>query len=193
MLNIVLFGPPGAGKGTQSEKMIERYNLTHVSTGDLLRKHICECTKLGKVAQKYIDEGKLVPDDLVIDMVEDKIDSAKNTRGFIFDGFPRTVHQAEALDQLLARKKLSITQMVALQVDDQELINRLLERGKTSGRSDDNLEKIKTRIEVYKHETIPVIDYYKNQGKYDPIHGVGPIEEIFSQISIAIENRKVKQ
>jgi adenylate kinase len=193
MLNIVLFGPPGAGKGTQSEKMIRKYGLTHISTGELLRKHMCEGTELGKTAQKYIDEGRLVPDELVVEMVDLKIEENKDTNGFIFDGFPRTVVQAEALDRLLIKKNQNITLMVALEVQDSELISRLMERGKTSGRSDDqNIEKINTRIHVYKKETLPVINYYDKQGKFSPINGVGSIESIFDSICTVIDKKNAK-
>jgi adenylate kinase len=190
MLNLVLFGPPGAGKGTQSEKIIQKYGLTHISTGDLFRKHMCERTELGKTAQRYINDGRLVPDDLVIEMVELKIDETKETNGFLFDGFPRTVNQAESLDQVLNNKGQSISMMIALQVEDEELVNRIVERGKTSGRSDDqDLGKINTRIKVYKEETMPVIGYYEKQGKYEPVNGVGSIEDIFGDICGVIDRR----
>ncbi len=183
MFNIVLFGPPGAGKGTQSELMIKKYKLTHISTGELLRKHMCEGTALGQIAQKYIDEGKLVPDDLVIEMVGLKMDEVTNTRGFILDGFPRTVKQATVLDALLTGKNLKINIMIALKVDSEELVTRLLARGKTSGRSDDqDIDRINTRIKVYEKETMPVMDYYNQQGKFYPVNGVGSIEEIFKDI-----------
>lgn len=190
MLHIVLFGPPGAGKGTQSEKMIKKYGLIHISTGELLRRHMCEGTEQGKIAQKYINEGRLVPDELVIEMVDLKIEENRNTNGFIFDGFPRTVVQANALDQLLTKKNQSISVMIALEVEDDELINRLLERGKTSGRSDDqNIEKINTRIQVYEKETMSVIKYYEMQGKFVPIKGVGVIDEIFNDICRVIDQK----
>lgn len=183
MFNIVLFGPPGAGKGTQSELMIKKYKLTHISTGELLRKHMCEGTALGQIAQKYIDEGKLVPDDLVIEMVGLKMDEVTNTRGFILDGFPRTVKQATVLDALLTGRNLKINIMIALKVDSEELVTRLLARGKTSGRSDDqDIDRINTRIKVYEKETMPVMDYYNQQGKFYPVNGVGSIEEIFKDI-----------
>ena len=184
MNNIVLFGPPGAGKGTQSEKLIEKYELTHISTGDLFRKHIGEGTELGLKAKEYMDQGHLVPDQLVINMVDVKISSTPNSKGFIFDGFPRTVNQAEALDELLNKKGTPIKYMLMLDVPEQELINRLLERGKTSGRTDDQDEgKIRTRIEVYEDETLPVADYYNKQGKLNKVYGVGGIDEIFGRLS----------
>ncbi|MCZ6521750.1 MAG: adenylate kinase [Bacteroidetes bacterium] len=183
MLNLVLFGPPGAGKGTQSDKVIEKYHLTHLSTGDLLRKHISEGTALGKLAQKYTDEGNLVPDQVVIDMVDQKMQDTLDTNGFIFDGFPRTVKQAEALDELMNKNNSPISGMVSLEVPDQELKNRILERGKTSGRADDqDIAKIENRIQVYKDETLPVVNYYQNQQKYFNIHGVGGIDDIFNKI-----------
>lgn len=184
MLNIVLFGPPGAGKGTQSEKIIEKYHLTHLSTGDLFRKHLGEGTDLGKLARKYMDEGRLVPDEVVIGMVEDKINSTADTNGFIFDGFPRTVAQAEALDAMMTKNNLRISGMIALDVAEEILKERIRERGKTSGRADDQDDaKIATRIKVYLDETLPVAAYYEKQGKFTKINGVGSIEGIFDNIS----------
>lgn len=184
MLNIVLFGPPGAGKGTQSEKLIERFNLEHISTGDLFRKHLGEGTDLGRLAKKYMNEGRLVPDEVVISMVDEKIKENPKVKGFIFDGFPRTVAQAEALDRLLAEKSLEISGMIALDVPEEILKERIRERGKTSGRVDDQEEaKIATRIKVYLDETVPVADYYESQGKLSQVYGVGEIDEIFKNIS----------
>jgi len=184
MLNIVLFGPPGAGKGTQSEKLIEKYTLTHISTGDLFRKHIGEGTELGKTAQKFMDEGNLVPDSIVIGMVDDKLHSTEGTKGFIFDGFPRTIAQAQALDALMKKNNFQINTMLALEVPEDELMKRLLNRGKTSGRPDDqDQEKIKNRIRVYNSETTPVANYYNEQGKFNSIKGVGTIEDIFNSLS----------
>lgn len=183
MLNLVLFGPPGAGKGTQSQKLIEHYNLTHISTGDLFRKHLGEGTTLGQQARTYMDAGQLVPDQLVIDMVDEKLKEDQQAKGIIFDGFPRTIAQAQALDELLEKKKVPIIGMIALDVPDEELIQRIRERGKTSGRADDQDEaKIATRLEVYRSETLPVAKYYQKQGKYAVISGVGKIEEIFQKI-----------
>ena len=188
MLNIVLFGPPGAGKGTQSENIIKKYQLSHLSTGDLFRKHLGEGTDLGKLAQKYMDDGNLVPDSVVIDMVKDKIASTKDAKGFIFDGFPRTTPQASALDEMLKDFDTSISGMIALDVPDDELRTRLLERGKTSGRVDDqNVDKINNRIQVYKDETIPVADFYSEQGKFNKIHGVGSIDTIFDEICKVVD------
>lgn len=192
MLNIILFGPPGAGKGTQSEKIINQYKLTHIATGDLFRKHLGEGTDLGKLAQKYMDEGNLVPDEVVIGMVDEKIKETKaNSNGYIFDGFPRTVPQAKALDTLLEEKGEKIAGMIALDVPEEELKKRIKERGKTSGRTDDQDEaKIENRIKVYQEETLPVANYYDGEGKYVKIHGVGTIDEIFGKISSEIDKLK---
>ncbi|TDB66001.1 adenylate kinase [Arundinibacter roseus] len=190
MLNLVLFGPPGAGKGTQSEKIIEKYKLVHLSTGDLLRSQIQAGTELGLKAKTLMDQGILVPDEVVIGMIDTKLSENKEAAGFIFDGFPRTVKQAEALDQLLASYEESITVMVALNVPDEELKKRLLNRGQTSGRPDDqDEEKIKTRIHEYNSKTAPVAEYYRQQDKFVPIEGVGAIEEIFDGICGAIEHK----
>ncbi len=191
MLNLVLFGPPGAGKGTQSQKLIDHYQLTHISTGDLFRKHLGEGTPLGIRARTFMDVGKLVPDDLVIDMVDDKLREGKDTQGIIFDGFPRTIPQAEALDQFLSTYNSHIAGMIALSVPTEELVSRLLHRGKTSGRADDqNEEKIATRLEVYRKETLPVAHYYEDQDKYVEIDGVGEIDTIFQKITEAVEGFK---
>jgi adenylate kinase len=187
MLNIVLFGPPGAGKGTQSERLISSKSLVHLSTGDLFRKNIGERTELGKNAQLYMDEGKLVPDEIVIGMVEDTIQNHMDAKGFIFDGFPRTVHQAEALDKMLENHDLNISGMICLEVPEKELIARLLDRGKTSGRVDDqNESKIATRIEEYENKTAPVAEYYKAQSKFNGIHGVGTVDQIFEKIDSVV-------
>lgn len=192
MLNIILFGPPGAGKGTQSEKIIDKYKLTHIATGDLFRKHLGEGTDLGKLAQKYMDEGNLVPDEVVIGMVDEKIKETQAiSNGYIFDGFPRTVPQAKALDTLLEEKGEKIAGMIALDVPEEELKKRIKERGKTSGRTDDqNDAKIENRIKVYKDETLPVANYYDGEGKYVKIHGVGTIDEIFAKICSEIDRLK---
>lgn len=189
MNNIVLFGPPGAGKGTQSENIIEKFGLKHISTGDLFRKHLGEGTALGKKAQSFMDNGKLVPDEVVIGMVEDFLNENTDAKGFIFDGFPRTVAQAEALDELLKKHDTQINCMVMLDVPEKELIKRLLERGKTSGRTDDqNEEKINTRIQEYLNKTLPVAAFYEKQNKMAKINGVGSIQEIFESISTEIDN-----
>lgn len=183
MLNLVLFGPPGAGKGTQSEKLIKKYNLVHLSTGDILRSEITGGTALGLEAKKLMDEGVLVPDDVVIGMISNKLDSNKDANGFIFDGFPRTVAQAEALDELLKSKSSAISGMIALVVDQVELEKRLLNRGKDSGRPDDaNPEVIRKRIVEYNSKTAPVANFYKDQNKFTSINGIGTVDEIFGSI-----------
>lgn len=183
MLNLVLFGPPGAGKGTQSKKLIEKYDLIHLSTGDLLRGEIAQGTELGLEAKKLMDDGKLVPDAVVIGMISNKLDANKTAKGFIFDGFPRTVAQAEALDQLLESKQSAISGMIALEVGDDELERRLLERGKESGRPDDaNPEVIRKRIKEYNDKTAPVAGFYQKQDKFTSINGVGSVDEIFTAI-----------
>lgn len=188
MLNIVLFGPPGAGKGTQSEKLIDKYNLTHLSTGDLFRKNISEGTELGIRAQSYMDAGNLVPDEVVIGMVADKVQNTPNSNGLIFDGFPRTVAQAEALDKIMEDNNTPITLMLSLEVSEEELLDRLLKRGKLSGRPDDqNPEKIKNRFAVYHRETAPVAEFYKVQGKLTRIKGIGGIDSIFNKLSDSID------
>ncbi|MEO8795542.1 MAG: adenylate kinase [Daejeonella sp.] len=183
MLNLVLFGPPGAGKGTQSQKLIDKYKLVHLSTGDILRYEITQGTQLGIEAKKLMDQGMLVPDEVVIGMISNKLDSNKEAAGFIFDGFPRTVAQAEALDGLLESKNSEISCMIALEVSKDELENRLLLRGKDSGRPDDaNLEVISKRIEEYNNKTAPVANYYKTQDKFCSITGMGSIDEIFASM-----------
>ncbi|HEY0054474.1 MAG TPA: adenylate kinase [Pedobacter sp.] len=189
MLNLVLFGPPGAGKGTQSQKLIEKYNLVHLSTGDILRAEITNGTELGLEAKKLMDQGILVPDEVVIGMISNKLDANKDAQGFIFDGFPRTVAQAEALDRLLESKNTGISVMIALGVDDQELEKRLLNRGKDSGRADDaNPEIIRKRIDEYNSKTAPVANYYKSQAKFKGINGIGTIDEIFNGICAVADN-----
>lgn len=187
MLNIVLFGPPGAGKGTQALNLIEKYKLVHLSTGDILRGELAARSPLGIEAKKFMDKGELVPDKVVIGMIGLKLDHHAGGRGFIFDGFPRTKAQAAALDILLDEKKTAISIMVALEVEKQELINRLLGRGKVSGRVDDqDISVIENRILVYNRETSPVIDYYNKQGKFKSVDGMGTIEDIFARLCKAI-------
>ena len=188
MFNLVLFGPPGSGKGTQSDKLVEKYGLIHLSTGNLLREEIAHKTPLGKEAKKFIDHGQLVPDEVVIGMVDSFFDKHKNANGFLFDGFPRTVAQAQALDKLLTLKKTGIAVVLALDVSEVELINRLLNRGKTSGRSDDTDENvIKKRFTVYTNETSPVADYYKKSRKFKSIQGEGSVDEINAALRQAID------
>lgn len=190
MLNIVIFGPPGSGKGTQSEKIIAKYGLAHISTGDILRQEIKEKTELGKQAQSYIDKGELVPDATIIDMLEKKLETLNNEQGVIFDGFPRTVDQAGALKKMLQKRGEDVNVMLNLEVGREELIQRLLKRGEVSGRSDDNLETIEKRIHVYEEQTSPVIEFYKAEGSYHAIPGEGSIDEIFERISNAIDSVK---
>jgi len=187
MLNIVLFGPPGAGKGTQSENLIKKYGLKHLSTGDIFRANIKGETELGVLAKSYMDKGALVPDSVTISMLESEVNKNPEAKGFIFDGFPRTSAQAEALDAFLKSKNTEITCMLALEVEEEELKSRLLNRAKTSGRADDaNPEIIQNRINVYNRETAPVAEFYKDQGKYKGINGIGEIEEISSRLYAAI-------
>ena len=183
MKNIVLFGPPGAGKGTQSERLIEKYGLLHLSTGDILRAERKAGTVLGKKANEYIEKGELVPDELVIGMVANKINENLNAKGFIFDGFPRTVAQGRALDELLDTLGHPITKMMALEVDEDELTKRLLLRGETSGRADDKDEAtIRNRFKVYNNETLPLKAFYEVQGKYEGVNGMNSIDKVFTDL-----------
>jgi adenylate kinase len=194
MFNLILFGPPGSGKGTQSEKIVEKFGLIHLSTGNLLRQEIADKTALGLEAKNFIDKGQLVPDEVVIAMISSCIEKHQEAKGFLFDGFPRTVAQAEALDKLLSLKKTSICKVIALEVDEDELTQRLVKRGETSGRSDDtNEEVIRKRFAVYRNETEPVADHYKQKGKFKAIKGVGTIDEIFATISNCIETELAQQ
>lgn len=193
MLNIVLFGPPGAGKGTQSQNLIDKYKLVHLSTGDLLRSEIANGTDLGIKAKTLMDSGLLVPDEVVIGMIDNKISENPQSEGFIFDGFPRTVPQAQALDALLEKKNAPLCCMVALEVEEQELVKRLLLRGKTSGRPDDQNEQlIGKRVNEYNTKTAPVADYYKTQNKFSSVYGIGDLDEIFNNLCSAIEKHRVK-
>ena len=188
MLNLVLFGPPGAGKGTQAARLVEKYHLVHLSTGDIFRSNIKEGTDLGLLAKSYIDKGALVPDEVTIGMLEAEVNSNSNAKGFIFDGFPRTSAQAEALDVFLSSKGTEVSSMLALEVDENELIKRLLERGKSSGRADDqDVGIIKNRIQVYENETAVLKTYYANQNKFFGIEGEGSIESITLGLCKAID------
>ncbi len=191
MLNIVLFGAPGAGKGTQAALLAEKHHLIHLSTGEMLRQEIAAHTELGQIAQRHIDKGELVSDELVVDMIRSQIDKHPNAKGFIFDGFPRTIAQAKALDRLLEEKEMQVIAMVALDVETEELIERLLKRGTASGRADDkSLDIIRNRIDIYHQQTEPLIEYYQAQKKYQPINGKGNIEDIFSRLSQHVQTVK---
>jgi adenylate kinase len=188
MLNIIIFGAPGSGKGTQSELITEKYGLDYISTGMVLRKVISEGTELGQIAKGYIDKGQLVPDELIIRMIAGFLEEKSDSKGVLFDGFPRTIPQAKALKDLLNEHDTDVSLLLDLQVEDGELIQRLLERGKISGRSDDNLETIQSRLDVYHTQTAPLATYYISEGKHVPIKGIGKIEEIFDRIDHAIQN-----
>ena len=189
MINIVLFGKPGAGKGTQAEFLKGKYNLTHLSTGDIFRYNIQNDTDLGKLAKTFMDKGDLVPDEVTIKMLENEVDKNPQSDGFLFDGFPRTIAQAEALDVFLEAKNQSITATVALEADNTILVARLLERGKTSGRPDDqNEEKIRNRYEEYNQKTAPLMHYYDAQGKFHSVDGIGTIDEVTKRLSKVIDS-----
>lgn len=188
MVNIVLFGKPGAGKGTQAEFLKGKYSLTHISTGDIFRFNLKNETALGKEAKGYIDRGELVPDELTIKMLQDEVEKNPETKGFLFDGFPRTVAQADALDNFLKSKGWKVTATIALEADDEVLVKRLLERGKTSGRADDQDETlIRNRYQEYNEKTAPLIEYYKGQNKFYAINGIGEISEITNRLSLIID------
>ena len=190
MFNLILFGPPGSGKGTQSEKLIERYGLKHLSTGDLLRSEINRQTVLGMAARQFMDKGQLVPDEVVIGMISSALDNNPQAKGFLFDGFPRTSAQAKALDNLLEMKNTSIGVMLAMVVSQEELVKRLVKRGETSGRSDDNNEQvIRARIKEYHDKTAAVADYYNDFGKVVMVKGEGSINEIFEALCKEIDSR----
>ena len=187
MLNIVIFGAPGSGKGTQSERIVEKYGINHISTGDVLRAEIKNGTELGKTAKGYIDQGQLIPDELMIDILASVFDSFKDSKGVIFDGFPRTIAQAEALKKMLAERGQDVSVMLDLEVPEDELMVRLIKRGKDSGRADDNEETIKKRLHVYRSQTSPLIDWYKNEKKYQHINGLGTMDGIFADICEAVD------
>ena len=186
MLNIVIFGAPGSGKGTQSERIVAKYGINHISTGDVLRAEIKNNTELGKIANGYIDQGQLIPDELIIDILAKTLDSFEDSKGVIFDGFPRTIPQAEALKKVLAERGQSVSIMLDLDVPEDELMTRLIKRGQESGRADDNEETIKKRLVVYHSQTAPLIDWYKAEGQYCHINGLGTMEGIFEEICKAI-------
>ena len=187
MLNIVIFGAPGSGKGTQSERIVAKYGINHISTGDVLRAQIKAGTELGKTAQGYIDQGQLLPDELIIDILANTLDSFEESKGVIFDGFPRTIAQAEALKKMLAERGQEVSIMLDLDVPEDELMTRLIKRGQESGRADDNEETIKKRLVVYHSQTAPLIDWYKHDGKYQHLNGLVAMEGIFAEIADAID------
>lgn len=192
MFNLVIFGAPGSGKGTQSEKLIDRYGLTHISTGDVLRKEIAAGSELGKIADSYISKGQLIPDDLMVDILANEVDNLRpQAKGFIFDGFPRTIPQAEALKKMLKERGEDVHSVIGLEVTDEELMDRLIKRGAQSGRSDDNPETIGKRLKVYHSTTSPLRDYYTAEGTYRAIEGTGLVDEIFSRITEAIDSHPV--
>ena len=190
MVNLVIFGAPGSGKGTQSERLIEEYGLYHISTGEVLRDHIARGTELGVIADSFISKGHLIPDDLMVSILADLLDSNPETaKGVIFDGFPRTINQAKELKKMLADRGSKVHAVVGLEVEDEELIERLIKRGKDSGRADDNLETIKQRLNVYHSQTSPLRDYYIDEDKYLSIKGSGSVEEIFNNIRTAVNHK----
>jgi len=189
MINLILFGPPGSGKGTQAAKLLEKYELLHISTGDLFRYELGNNTKLGQLARSYMDKGALVPDEVVIGMLRNKVEANPDVKGYIFDGFPRTIAQSIALDELMKEMGQEISGLIALKVGDEEIVKRILNRGKTSGRADDNDEAIiRNRIDVYKSETSPVYDYYSKFDKSHEIDGIGSIEDIFNRLCQQVDS-----
>lgn len=191
MLNLVIFGAPGSGKGTQSERLIDEYGLHHISTGEVLRHHISEGTELGKVANEYISQGHLIPDELMIKVLEDVLDSNPKltAKGVIFDGFPRTIDQAKSLNDMLAKRGSKVHAVVGLEVNEDDLIDRLLQRGKETGRADDNLDTIRERLKVYHNQTSPLRDFYLNEGKYHAIDGNGSVDDVFALIKDSLDKK----
>jgi adenylate kinase len=191
MIHIILFGPPGSGKGTQALKLTERYGLLHISTGDLFRYELGNNTPLGMLARSYMEKGQLVPDEVTVGMLRNKVEANPDVNGYIFDGFPRTIPQAEALDALLAERGDGISKLIMLDVTEDEIVERILERGKSSGRADDNDPAIiRNRFEIYLNETSPVYDYYSQSGKSVKVHGIGSIEDIFDMLCAEIDSVK---
>lgn len=187
-MNVVIFGAPGSGKGTQSEKLIDRYGLHHISTGEVLRDHIARKTPIGQIAKTYINQGQLIPDSLMIKILEEIIDNEPKAKdGVILDGFPRTIPQAEALNRFLAKRGQEIHHVVGLEVPEEELVDRMIKRGAQTGRADDNLETIQNRLKVYHESTTPLRDFYIKEGKYRPIKGSGSVDEIFADIAKALD------
>lgn len=194
MINLILFGPPGSGKGTQAQQLVEKYGIAHWSTGDMFRFELSNRTELGQLAKSYMDKGQLVPDEVTISMLKKRMESGNAANGFILDGFPRNIAQAQALDALLEEKNLKITALLSLEVDEEELINRLLNRGKVSGRADDvNEEIIRRRLQVYKEETTPVYNYYADKQLAVQVNGMGTIDEIFEELCLLIDDRYTTQ
>ncbi len=192
-MNVVIFGAPGSGKGTQSEKLIEKYGLHHISTGEVLRDHIARKTPIGQIAKTYINQGQLIPDSLMIRILEEIIDNEpKAKEGVILDGFPRTIPQAEALNRFMARRGEEIHHVIGLEVPEEELVDRMIKRGQQTGRADDNLETIKNRLQVYHESTTPLRDFYISEGKYRQINGHGSVDEIFESIAEAIGDSSEK-
>ena len=191
MLNIVIFGAPGSGKGTQSERLIEEYGLHHISTGELLRRHIAEGTELGNIANTYISQGHLIPDDLMVRVLEDVLESNPEltSKGVIFDGFPRTIDQAKSLNSMLERRGTTVHAVVGLEVNEDDLIKRMLQRGKESGRSDDNIDTIRERLNVYHNQTSPLRDFYIREGKYHAIDGNGSVDNVFDTIRKSLKEK----
>lgn len=188
MLNLVLFGAPGSGKGTQSAKLIDEYGLYHISTGEVLRDHISRGTELGKVAEGYISKGNLIPDELMIQILDDVLEKeASDKKGVVFDGFPRTIPQAEALKELLRKRNTDLHAVIGLEVPEEELMERMIRRGQETGRADDNPETIKSRLNVYHNQTLPLKEYYTKEGKYLPINGLGVVDDIFNDIAAGLE------
>ena len=188
MFNFILFGPPGSGKGTQSIKIAEKYNLAHISTGDIFRRNIKEKTELGIKVQSIIERGELVPDELLIDILDDAMNQVSGKDGFVFDGFPRTCQQARDMDILLSSKKESVSLVLSLDVNDKEILGRLLKRAELEGRKDDTKEVIENRLSIYNKQTQPLIKFYKEQNKFTSVNGIGSIEEIFNSICAAIDS-----
>ena len=192
MLNVIIFGAPGSGKGTQSELIISKYGLHHISTGEILRQEIKKKTELGAIAEGYIKTGQLIPDELIIQILADVLDANPEAKGFIFDGFPRTIAQGEALDRLLREKNTSIVAVLNLAVDEKELLTRLIKRGEESGRTDDTPEVIQNRLEVYRNQTEPLKEFYKKKGKVFQIKGNNVIEDVFEQIVEVLDRLSIQ-